>query len=98
MPIKFKTPKVKAKKSVRRETKTQEAHAKMKHTLESLAEQKNQVAVHLLQLWDESEHIRVMIDYGGNDATERFVQSHPDVTTKPTPNLPVPFCFMSPAA
>ena len=53
MPIKFKTPKVnkvKAKKSARRETKTQEAHAKMVHTLEPLAEKKTQVAVHLLQL------------------------------------------------
>ena len=44
----------------------------MVHTLQSLAEQKNQVAVHLLQLWDESEHIRVMIDYGGKVAAERF--------------------------
>ena len=72
MPIKFKTPKVKAKKSARRETITQEAHAKMVHTLEALAEEKNKVAMHLLELWDESEHIRVMIDYGGKVADERF--------------------------
>ena len=39
--------------------------------------------MHLLELWEDSEHIRIMIDYGENDATERFVQSHPDVTTKP---------------
>ena len=52
-------------------------------SLNSLAEKQNKVAMHLLELWEDSEHIRVMIDYGGNDATERFVQSHPDVTTKP---------------
>ena len=39
--------------------------------------------MHLLELWQEPEHIRVMIDYGGNDAAERFNQSRPDVTTKP---------------
>ena len=49
MPVKFKTPKVKAKKSVRRETKPQEAHAKMVRTLEVFADEKSQVAIHLLQ-------------------------------------------------
>ena len=44
----------------------------MMRTLESLAEKKTQVAVHLLKLWDEPEHIRVMIDYGGKVADERF--------------------------
>ena len=72
MPIKFKTPKVKVKKSFHREAKTLEARAKMVHTLKALAEEKNQVAVYLLQLWDEAEHICVMIDYGGKVADERF--------------------------
>ena len=56
LPIKFKTPKVKVKKSksVRREAKTQEAHAKMVHTLKALAVEKNQVVVYILQLWDDT--------------------------------------------
>ena len=50
MPVKFKTPEVRAKRSVRRETKTQEAHAKMVCSLEALAEEKTQVAIYLLTL------------------------------------------------
>jgi len=97
MPVKFKTNYV-GKTQDEAKTKTQEKQEMILASLNSLAEKQNKVAMHLLELWEDSEHIRVMIDYGGNDATERFVQSHPDVTTKPTPNLPVPFCFMSPAA
>ena len=76
MPVKFKTPKAQGKRA-------QEKHEKILASLKILAEKQNKVAMHLLELWDDSEHIRVMIDYGGNDAAERFVHSHPDVTTKP---------------
>ena len=84
--VKYKTPKVRAQDSEKSQqetefeqkeegTKTEEPYAKMLHILKILAGQKNQVAIHLLQLWNESEHnaIRVMIDHGGNDACDRAV-------------------------
>jgi len=82
MPVKFKTPKVEGENDQREvKTKTQKKQEMTLASLKSLAEGQNKVALHLLELWEDSERIRVMIDYGGNDATERFAQSHPDVTT-----------------
>ena len=84
MPVKFKINYVE-KKQGDVKTKTQEKQETILASLKNLAEEKNKVAMHRLELCEDAEHIRVMIDYGGNDATEleRFVQSHPDVTTKP---------------
>ena len=40
------------------------------------------VARHLLELWEVSEHIRVMIDYSGDEAAESDRFDHPEVTTE----------------
>ena len=82
MPVKFKINHV-GKKQGEAKTKTQEKQETILTSLKILAKEQNKVAMHLLELWEDSEHTRVMIDYEGNDATERFVQIHPDVTTQP---------------
>lgn len=52
----------------------------MQASLIQLDKEGNMVARHLLELWEVSEHIRVMTDYGGDEAANRF--GHPEATTE----------------
>ena len=70
MTVKYKSPKEAA----------QQAHEVMKASLILLANEGNMAARHLLELWEVSEHIRVIIDHGGNKAADRF--DHPEATTE----------------
>ena len=64
MPVKYKSPKD--------AHAAQHAHEVMQASLIQLDKEGSMAARPLLELWDVSEHIRVMIDYGGDEAANRF--------------------------